>query len=112
MSPSNNQKKLLQSQIRFESPSEMMERQESLNTIFDKQPTQRKMIRDTKNIKVSFGNYKSQLLGPRNDVDHKVVKSDRLNLFEMENEYLEQSHRLNLLEHAENFGMIKGEQSS
>ncbi len=30
------------------------------------------MIRDTKNIKVSFGNYKSQLLGPRNDVDHRV----------------------------------------
>jgi len=40
------------------------------------------------------------------------VKSDRLNLFEMENEYLEQSHRLNLLEHAENFGMIRGEQPS
>jgi hypothetical protein len=81
-----------------QSTSEMLDPDDSICTIFDKRPTQRKMIRDTKNIKVSFGNYKSQLLGPRNDVDHRVVKSDRLNLFELENEYLEQSHRLSLLE--------------
>lgn len=81
-----------------QSPCELLDHDDSICTIFDRKPTQRKMIRDTKNIKVSFGNYKSQLLGPRNDVDHRVEKSDRLNLYEIENEYLEQSHRLSLLE--------------
>ena len=52
--------------------SEMSPHYESQASIFEKLPSKRKLIRDTKNIKVSFGNYQSNLLGPRADNVHRI----------------------------------------
>ena len=82
-----------------------------------KQPSKRKLIRDTKKIKVSFGGYQTNLVEPRSGNNYRVPlnknknlnKAQSSNLVELENEFLEQTHKLRLLEHVESSGMLAGE---
>ena len=80
--------------------------------ILNKQPSKRKLIRDTKKIKVSFGGYQANLVEPRSGNNYRVPTNKKKttgNLVELENEFLEQTHKLRLLEHVESSGMITGE---
>ena len=83
--------------------------------ILDKQqPSKRKLIRDTKKIKVSFGGYQASLVEPRTGNNYRLPLNKKKtnqssNLVELENEFLEQTHKLRLLEHVESSGMMTGE---
>ena len=43
----------------------MVIKDNNISTIFDKIPSKRKLVRETKEIKVNFGNFKTKLMGPR-----------------------------------------------
>lgn len=80
-----------------------------LATIFDRFPSKRKLIRDTKRIKVTFGQFESKLLFPRMDINHKVHENEGgLDLFSIENEFYEQTHRLKLLNQVQSSGLLTG----
>ena len=83
-------------------------------TIFDKFPSKRKLMRDTKKIKVSFGQFESNLVFPRMENNHKVQETEgrggdsSLDLQSIENEFYEQAQRLQLLNHVQSSGLITG----
>ena len=49
--------------------------------MFDKIPSKRKLIRDTKKIDVSFGKVKAKLIGPRKYSN--PVKHEKFNIHQM-----------------------------
>ena len=76
--------------------SDLILRENSMSTIFDKIPSKRKLIRDTKNIQVSFGRVRTKLMGPRKYSN--PVHKDKFDMYELQDDMLEQSHRIRLLE--------------
>lgn len=92
-------------------PSEQMPIIDSMSSIFHKHPpSKRKLIRDTKNIKVTFGSISSNLLGPRKK--NQSSNSDlKMNLYDVENEVMDQSARLDLLKHVTTAGFLAGSTS-
>ena len=80
-----------------------------MSTIRSNSPSKRKLIRDTKKIKVSFGQFRGSLIEPRTNKNLRTIENkNNTNLVELENELLEQSQRLKLLKQVETSGLING----
>lgn len=80
-----------------------------MSTILSNSPSKRKLIRDTKKIKVSFGQFRGSLIEPRTSKNLRTIENKtNTNLVELENELLEQSQKLKLLEQVETSGLING----